>query len=101
AEHSLEGLDQTAVLRSALLHAKSVQHLSAAVERDGVALLAKRPKWRGREARGGPAPRAVRSWDGRSPARGNDRFDARATGRQGCGASPASRRARKGVRRTQ
>src|SRR5260370_15308918 len=38
AEHSLEGLDQAPILRSALLHAERVQHLSAAVERNGAAL---------------------------------------------------------------
>ena len=40
AKHSLERLDQTAVLRSALLHAERLQHFGTAVECNGLALLA-------------------------------------------------------------
>ncbi len=38
-KHALEGRDQAPVLRSALLHAKDIQHFSSAAERDGLFLL--------------------------------------------------------------
>ena len=43
-EHSLKGLNQAAVLRRALLHAKRDQHLGALFERDRLALLPNRKR---------------------------------------------------------
>jgi hypothetical protein len=62
AEDALEGADQPAVLGTALLHAKSVQHFKRAGERDRSSLL---PDRQGREEKGNQAILAPRQPIGR------------------------------------